>query len=284
MKLDYIQQGDCMQLLKDIPDSSVDLILCDLPYGTTKSNWDIVLPLEDYIWADGKMYSRQQYMLASFQSGWSYKKAQESFESIKEPGLWSLYNRILKPNGTIALFAQEPFASYLRESNKPNYKFDWVWKKPQGSNFLNAKIQPLKNYEVICVFGNGKITYNPQMQQGTPYKTRNSGKGGVYDPYGCYETNNEGERYPLAVLEYSSVNNTQRIHPNQKPVDLLEYLIITHSDKGGVVLDNTMGSGSTIIAAYNTGRHYIGFEKDADIFKTAQENINTATSQIRFEV
>lgn len=285
MKVDYIEQGDCIELMQKIPDESIDLILCDLPYGTTHSEWDVIVPMEDFV-----EYGKKRLTLEQLQEVFLtkhhklYPDAIHYFDSHKKQGLWSIYNRILKENGVIALFAQEPFASYLRNGNIYQYKFDWVWKKPQGSNFLNAKIQPLKNYELICIFGKGKIKYNPQMRAGKPYKAKNTGKNGVYDSYGQYETDNEGTRYPSSVIEFNAVNNSIRIHRNQKPIDLLEYLILTHSDKGDTVLDNTMGSGSTIIAANNTGRHWIGFEKDTDIFLIAKENITAALSQIRLDL
>ena len=229
-----LKQGDCLELMKDIPDGSVDMILCDLPYGTTQCKWDSVIPFEP---------------------------------------LWEQYNRVIKDNGAIVLFAQEPFATKLRISNFKMYKYDWIWQKPQGTNFLNAKNQPLKNYEILCVFGKKKLIYNPQMTEGKPYTSGNGNVGEVYGGRQKVITYNNGVRYPTSIQHFNMVSNTQRLHPTQKPVELLEYLIKTYTNEGDVVLDNCMGSGSTGVACMNTNRRFIGFELDKQYFEVAKERL-----------
>ena len=224
--------------MKEIPDKSIDMILCDLPYGTTQCKWDTVIPFEP---------------------------------------LWEQYKRIIKDNGAILLNAQEPFATELRHSNLKMYKYDWIWQKPQGVNFLNAKNQPLKDYELICVFGKRKLNYNPIMTKGKPYI---SGKGNVGECYGNRKkvvTQNTGCRYPKAIQKFKNVPNKERFHSTQKPVDLLEYLIKTYTFEGETVIDNCMGSGSTGVACINTNRNFIGIELDEKYYKIAEERINSAT-------
>lgn len=228
-------RGDCLELMRNIPDKSVDMILCDLPYGTTRCKWDTVI---------------------------SFKP------------LWEQYMRIIKDNRAICLFAQEPFASELRHSNLKLYKYDWIWRKPQGVNFLSAKNQPLKDYEIICVFGKKKLLYNPQMTTGKPYISGNGNVGEVYGGRSKVITVNKGTRYPKSVQEFNMVSNRDRLHPTQKPVALLEYLIKTYTNEGDVVLDNCMGSGSTGVACVNTGRDFIGIELDKKYFDVACSRIN----------
>ena len=227
-------QGDCLELMKQVPDKSIDLILCDLPYGTTKCKWDVVIPFDK---------------------------------------LWAQYNRIIKDNGAIVLFGNEPFSSQLRLSNLKNYKYDWVWDKKRGSNFATVKIRPFNSFENIMVFYKKQPTYNPQMWKSTPY-TCKQGYVGVAKQTGLYRDNvitvNNGDRYPLTILSFSKETG---LHPTQKPVALLEYLIKTYTNEGDVVLDNCMGSGSTGVACVNTNRNFIGIELDENYFKIAKERI-----------
>lgn len=177
MELDIIYNQDCLEGMQEIPDKSIDMILCDLPYGTTRCKWDTIIPFQP---------------------------------------LWDSYKRIIKDNGAICLFAQEPFATELRHSNLKMYKYDWIWQKPQGTNFLNCRNQPLKNYEIICVFGKKKLLYNPQMTEGKPYT---SGTGDVGEAFGGRKkiiTHNEGKRYPTSIQKFNTVNNTQRFHPTAR--------------------------------------------------------------------
>lgn len=241
-------QGDCLDEMSKVLDSSVDLILVDLPYGTSACSWDVVIPMEK---------------------------------------LWEQYLRVLKPNGTVVLFGSEPFSSLVRSSNLEMYKYDWKWVKPRGANFLNAKYQPMKNYEDIMVFSRcpasysrsrGSMVYNPIMGVGEPYKLM-SGKqkleknnSTVRSSIKSVVTDNKGERYPKAILEFKP--DTDKVHPTQKPVDLLEYLIRTYTDEGAVVLDSCMGSGSTGVACKNLNRSFIGIELDDAYFNIAEQRIN----------
>ena len=229
-----LKQGDCLELMKDIPDKSIDMILCDLPYGTTVCKWDTIIPFDK---------------------------------------LWEQYNRIIKDNGAIVLFGNEPFSSQLRLSNLKNYKYDWVWDKKRGSNFATVKIRPFNSFENIMVFYKKQPTYNPQMWKSTPY-TCNQGYVGEAKQTGLYRDNvitvNNGDRYPLTILSFSKETG---LHPTQKPVALLEYLIKTYTNEGDVVLDNCMGSGSTGVACVNTNRNFIGIELDENYFNIAKERI-----------
>ena len=235
----YIKQGDCLELMKEIPDGSIDMILCDLPYGTTACKWDNVIPFEP---------------------------------------LWEQYNRIIKDNGAIVLFGSEPFSSALRMSNIKNFKYDWYWQKTKPSGHLNAKKQPLRKIENISVFYEKQCTYNPQglifgsFDNNRPSR-KNKKKGeyafGIEKDFGISEATN----YPNNVLSYSNGNN-KNVHPTQKPVALLEYLIRTYTNEGEIVLDNCMGSGSTCVACVNTNRHYIGFELDPQYYDIACKRLN----------
>ena len=228
-----LYQGDCLEVMKNIPDKSIDMILCDLPYGTTQCKWDSIIPFDN---------------------------------------LWEQYNRVIKNNGAIVLFGSEPFSSMCRTSNIKQYKYDWVWDKKQAGNVLNAKRQPLKIFENIMVF-NTK-TYYPIMRKDKLRKKGGLNKqpeitGKVKLDYTTYND----KYYPTAILEFSNANKRNRLHPTQKPVALLEYLIKTYTNKGEVVLDNCMGSGSTGIACLNTNRNFIGIELDEGYFKIAKERL-----------
>ena len=230
--------GDCLELMKDIPDKSIDMILCDLPYGTTACKWDVVIPFEK---------------------------------------LWTQYNRIIKDNGAIVLFGSEPFSSKLRMSNLKMYRYDWVWKKTIASNFALSKKQPQKKHENIIVFFKKQPTYNPQTEKGTPYidKRCNGTRNVVVGTENIFKRKpikNEGFRYPSTIQEFSNGNNNN-VHPTQKPVELLEYLIKTYTNENETVLDNCMGSGSAGVACINTNRNFIGIELDEKYFNIAKERI-----------
>lgn len=230
-------QGDCLEVMKEIPDKSVDMILCDLPYGTTACKWDNVIPFEP---------------------------------------LWEQYKRIIKDNGAIVLFGSEPFSSKLRLSNLKMYKYDWIWQKTRYSNFLCLKKQPARNFENLCVFYKKQPTYNPQMLKGKPY-TDNGRKKSLNNQQniGCKSYTpivNEGVRYPNCTISFNNGNN-KNIHPTQKPVALLEYLIKTYTNENELVLDNCMGSGSCGVACVNTNRNFIGIELDENYFNIAKERI-----------
>ena len=225
--------------MKSIPDKSIDMILCDLPYGTTACKWDVVIPFEP---------------------------------------LWEQYKRIIKDRGAIVLFGSEPFSSYLRMSNIKNYKYDWVWEKTVASNFALARKQPLKKHENILVFYKKQPTYNPQMEKGKPYVdnrcvgVRNASVG-TENNLKRVSINNIGERYPSSVKNFSNGNN-KNVHPTQKPIPLMEYLIKTYTNEGDTVLDFTMGSGTTGVACMKTNRKFIGIELDENYFNIASKRIN----------
>ena len=229
--------GDCLELMKDIPDGSVDLILCDLPYGTTDCSWDSVLPFDQ---------------------------------------LWEQYDRLLKPNGVAVLFAAQPFTTQLIMSNRRAFRYCWYWVKNQPTVFTYARYQPMRKVEDICVFYKKMPTYNPQgLEPVTDAKTRRKRKPQGEAVYKMSTLLNEYKprfkNYPKNVLEY----NTERgLHPTQKPVPLLEYLVRTYTNPGDTVLDNCMGSGSTGVAVKRVGgRHFIGIEQNAEYFKIAKQRI-----------
>lgn len=241
-----LYQGDCLELMKEIPDGIVDMVLADLPFGTSSNRWDAVIPFQP---------------------------------------LWEQYERIIKPNGAIALFGCEPFSTTLRASNLTAYKYDWIWDKHSVNGFLNAKKRPLKRYENICVFSYGTPRYFPQMEiRGTARKkgnyNRKAGDGdGVYGRHKNIATENN-EYYPTDILSFSNADHTKKLHPTQKPVPLLEYLIRTYTNEGETVLDNTMESGSTGVAAVNTSRNFIGIELDRGYFETAKSRIAALTTTL----
>lgn len=232
-----LYNGDCLELMKSIQDKSVDMILCDLPYGTTKCKWDIVIPLDK---------------------------------------LWEQYNRIIKDKGAILLFGSEPFSSKLRISNLRMYKYDWIWKKTKAQGFLNSKKMPLKDYENICVFYKRLPVYNPQgIIYGNFQNDRKSKYSKGEDIYGKEKEFgiSHMSNFPKQIIEFSNPSGKGQLHPTQKPVDLLEYLIKTYTNKGETVLDNCMGSGSTGLACVNTNRDFIGIELDKDYFNIAKQRI-----------
>ena len=231
-----IHLGDCLEIMQKIPTASVDLVLCDLPYGTTRCKWDVVIPFEP---------------------------------------LWEQYKRIAKPAAAIVLFAAEPFASHLRLSNLEQYKYDWIWDKVKGTGFLNAKRQPMRNHENICVFYGKQCTYNPQKTSGHAKKQATKGAHLQTQVYGQMQGSaySSTERYPRSIQVFSTDTQKSALHPTQKPVALLEYLVRTYTNPGDTVLDNCMGSGSTGVACLRTGRHFIGIEKDPHDFQVSEDRL-----------
>lgn len=238
-------QGDCLNVMDTLIalGVKVDAIITDIPYGTTACKWDTIIPM---------------------------------------PKMWERINKLIKPNGAVVLFGAEPFSSMLRMSNIKNYKYDWVWEKTTATGYLNAKKQPMRCAENICVFYAKPPTYNPQKTDGHPRKVssavhkRNSVKTAAYGQHRLTSYDST-ERYPRQVLvTFKTDKQTDPLHTTQKPVALMEYLVLTYTNEGEVVLDFTMGSGSTGVACVNTCRGFIGIENDPRIFQTATERINEA--------
>ena len=250
MKIDEIYNMDCLEGMKQIPDGSIDAIICDLPYGTTSNPWDAVIPMEP---------------------------------------LWEEYLRVSKPDANIVLFGQGMFTASLMFAQPKLWSYNLVWKKGERTTgFILANIRPLGNHEDIAVFRrSGKAVYNPQMGKGTPYDKRKWDGKGFKDQCYCSEEfehkahKNEGERFPKSVLDFTqNWSHQQQLHPTQKPVDLLRYLIRTYSNEGDTILDNCMGSGTTAVACIKEKRHFIGFELNKDYYDKACRRISAEKRQL----
>jgi site-specific DNA-methyltransferase (adenine-specific) len=255
-----LHHGDCLEVMKKLPDQSIDLILTDPPYGTTQSPWDIVIPFEP---------------------------------------MWAELKRLIRPNRAIVLFGGEPFSSRLRLSNLDMYKYDWKWQKKSPAGFVNAKLKPLKTYEDIMVFSEGKTSngnannmiYNPQglvkvaSKSSAYFRNPNSahGENDYYRPSHDKGYVQEWTNYPNDIIHFGDRGEGKKVHPTQKPVALMEYLIQTYSNSGETVLDFTMGSGSTGVAAVNTNRNFIGIEQSDKHFPTAKSRIEEAQNKSSLE-
>ena len=277
-----LYNGDCLEVMKEIPSKSVDMILCDLPYQVTKNKWDTIIPMNDYIIANDESLEKHEFYLKQFLKGLSKKEIDKIWKENKKEGLWSYYNRIIKDNGAILLFGQDIFSAQLINSNLKMYKYKWFWKKDRPSGFLNAKRMPLKDVEEILVFYKKCPIYNPQFWEGIPlhgmgtkYKEGNLGNNnyGKFASHTNPSANREGDtkKYPRQVLEFKRPHPP--IFPTQKPVDLCEYLIKTYTNEGDLVLDNCMGSGSTGVACKNLNRRFIGIELNSKTFNLAKDRI-----------
>jgi len=233
-------KGDCLVEMQNIPDKSIDAIICDLPYGTTACKWDTIIPFEP---------------------------------------LWEQYRRIIKDKGAIVLTASQPFTSALIMCNVKMFKYCMVYEKTKATNYLQAKKHVMKYHEDICIFFKKQCQYNPQMTKNEPYKRihKNGNKeDAVYKkdtriPGDILE--NSGERYPSSIIRFKNPSGRGQLHPTQKPVDLMEYLIKTYTNEGETVLDNCMGSGTTMVACINTNRNGIGIELDANYFEIAKKRV-----------
>lgn len=236
--INMVFEADCLDCLPLIPDKSVDMILCDLPYGITQNEWDSYIPLDK---------------------------------------LWQEYNRIIKDNGVIALTSQGIFTAKLILSQQKQFKYKWIWEKSKPTNFLNAKKQPLRKHEDVCIFYKKQPKYHPQMTQGEPYdkgirKAQLSGSYGTFDPA---HVHSDGLRYPTDIIYVKTAESEGTVwHPTQKPIELGRYLIRTYTNPGDVVLDNAFGSGSFLVAALMEGRNFIGIEKNEDVFLFKKNKIN----------
>lgn len=232
----WLMVGDCLERMKEIPDGSVDMILCDLPYGTTACKWDSVIPFEP---------------------------------------LWNQYRRVAKKDCVVALFGQEPFSSFMRMSNISAYKYDWVWDKVKPGAFATAKYAPLKQHELISVFYEQAGRYNPQMidREKTKKSKIYTSSDSASVKYNDGVQRTYDKLYPKSIIVESNADQRGKKHPTQKPVALMEYLIRTYTNDGETVLDNCMGSGTTGVACSNTGRKFIGIEMDEKYFDIAKNRI-----------
>lgn len=236
--INNVLEGDCLEIMKDIKSKSIDMILCDLPYGHTQNKWDSVIPLDL---------------------------------------LWKEYNRIIKPNGAIVLTSSGLFTAQLMLSNPKMFKYKIIWEKSKATNFLNAKKQPLRKYEEICLFYKKQPTYNPQMTVGEPYdkgvrKDQLSGSYGDFEPV---HVKSNGDRYPTDIIYFKTAESEGTVyHPTQKPVELGRYLVRTYSNPGDIILDNTCGSGSFLVSALLEGRNFIGIEKNEDVKLFKKEDVD----------
>lgn len=235
LKSNKIYLGDCLELMQKIPNESIDMILCDLPYGTTACKWDSIIPLDL---------------------------------------LWKEYKRIIKPNNAIVLTAAQPFTSMLISSNIKMYKHNWIWDKKRGSGFQIAKIRPMQRHEDILVFGKNKVHYFPLMIKIPTTTTGSAVSKSGSNPLASLDRKKRkyNASYPSSILIFSKLEE-ERFHPTQKPVKLFEYLIKTYTKEGELVLDNCIGSGTTAIACLHTNRKFIGIEKDKKYFKLANKRI-----------
>lgn len=236
--INQLFEGDCLKYLKQFPDNSIDMVLCDLPYGTTQNKWDSVISLSK---------------------------------------LWKEYERVVKDNGAIVLTSQGLFTAQLMMSNPKMFKYKWIWEKSKPTNFLNAKKQPLRKYEDVCVFYKKQPTYNPQMTKGEPYnkgvrKNQLSGSYGDFQPVHVYS---DGSRYPTDIIYFKTAESEGKvIHPTQKPIELGRYFIRTYSNPGDLILDNTFGSGSFLVAALLEGRNFVGIEKNKNVEQFKKSDID----------
>lgn len=252
MELNKIYNEDCLVGMDKIEDKSVDMILCDLPYETTKNKWDIVLPFKE---------------------------------------LWKQYNRIIKDNGAIVLFADGLFMANLMRSNQKMWRYNLVWDKVLASGFLNANRMPLRVHENICVFYKKLPTYNPQFMMGKPLHGKGSSyidkdvKNNNYGKFNQLEDIRKGsvEKYPKSILTFSKPHPSKSIHPTQKSEELFKWLIKTYTNEGDLVLDNCMGSGTTAVACIKTNRNYIGFEKDKTYYDICIERIENTYKEMKNE-
>lgn len=241
--LNQILHGDCLNIMKNIPDHSVDMIFCDLPYGITNCEWDKRIPLDE---------------------------------------LWLAYKRIIKKNGAVLLFAQQPFATDLISSNRKWFRYEWVWEKSRAVGVYNCNKMPLRCHELILVFYQRLPTYHPQFVEGKPYQKKGSCcMARVYRqrPPQMRNIDNPGIRYPRDVLRMNSVSGTT-FHPTQKPLELLKYFILTYTNPGEIILDNCIGSGSTAVAAIETGRQFIGIEQEEEFVTIAKMRCEQAYENI----
>ena len=247
--LNNVIQADCIEAMSKMPTSCIDMVLCDLPYGTTQNKWDSILPLDE---------------------------------------LWMHYKRVLKPNGVVVLTSLGLFTAQLMLSQPKMFKYRWIWQKYKATNFLNAKKQPLRKFEDVCVFYNKQPTYHPQMTDGEPYDKglRKNQLSGSYGDFQPAHVRSNGFRYPTDIIYFKTAESEGEVwHPTQKPVELGRYLVRTYTNPGDIILDNTCGSGSFLVSALLEGRNFIGIEKNENValFKNKKIDYIKVASKRIFE-
>lgn len=236
--INNVFEGDCLEIMKQLPDKSIDMVLCDLPYGTTQNKWDSVIPLGE---------------------------------------LWQQYRRIVKDDGAIVLTSQGMFTAELMVSNPKMFRYKWIWEKSKSTNFLNAKKQPLRKHEDVCVFYRRQPVYHPQMIDGEPYDKgiRKNQMSGSYGDFQPVHVHSDGKRYPTDIIYFKTAESEGKVfHPTQKLVELGRYFVRTYTNPGDIVLDNTSGSGSFLVAALLEGRNFIGIEKNENVALFKKGDIN----------
>lgn len=243
--INNVFEGDCLEIMKQLPEKSIDMVLCDLPYGTTQNKWDSVIPLG---------------------------------------GLWQQYRRIVKDDGAIVLTSQGMFTAELMVSNSKMFRYKWIWEKSKSTNFLNAKKQPLRKHEDVCVFYRKQPVYHPQMIDGLPYDKgiRKNQLSGSYGDFQPVHVHSDGKRYPTDIIYFKTAESEGKVfHPTQKPVELGRYFVRTYTNPGDIVLDNTSGSGCFLVAALLEGRNFIGIEKNENValFKKGDIDYIAVTKQ-----
>ena len=282
---------DCFNIFPIIPDKSIDAIIADMPFGTTNCKWDVVLPLNDYIKVGKHFLSRNEYYLENFIHGFKKEDIDILWENNKKHGLWYYYERIVKDDGVILLFAQTPFDKVLGNSNLKLLRYEWIWEKTQATGHLNANDMPMKAHENILVFYKKLPLYNPIMTEGHVRKVskaknraacieRRNNTDNIYNNEYSDRVNDydSTQRYPRSVIKFKTDKQTSNLHKTQKPLALLEYLIKTYTNENDLILDNCMGSGTTNLASLKLNRRSIGIEKDEKIFNNAHNRLNNYIS------
>lgn len=282
--------GNCLELMCDIPDKSINLILADLPYATTNCHWDNIIPLNDYINVNITKKKISQLTYDEF-SLFMFRKnmgnaIDEMWKNESKIGLWSHYERIIKDNGAIILTAQSPFDKILGSSNPKLFRYEWIWEKTQATGHLNAKKMPMKAHENVLVFYKKLPTYNPIMTEGhvrkvsTAHHKRNTSTGDIYGKCDDFVDYDSTERYPRSVVKFASDKQKLNLHSTQKPVALFKYIIETYSNEGDIVLDNCAGSFTTGVAALETNRRFILMENDKKIFEDGKNRVLNFINQL----
>lgn len=281
LEINQLYNVDCLEGMKEIDDRSIHLIVPDLPYGQkSRNSWDSVIPFNDYVLMDNRVIYEKDVWKVCLKLGKSIQEGLDWFHKNKEPGLWTHYERIIKDNGAIILFANGMFTADLMQSNRKLWRYNLIWEKTQPTGFYNAKKMPLRSHEDICIFYKNPPTYNPQKTTGHARKVSkaehkvNCKQSTDYGLSG-FTTYDSTERYPKSVWTFAKDIQKSALHPTQKPVALIEELIKTYTNEGDLILDNTAGSMTTAVAAINTNRNYICMEKDKEIFEIGRDRVMT---------